>query len=81
MCNVDALNHLPLPLAPEQVPIPGDVLFVIHHLSEHVVTAKHLKQWIDKTPFSCVDWLKQVGKQKTQTQSSTHIIRGTPKLV
>ena len=48
MCNADALSRLPLPLAPEQVPIPGDVLFIINHLSEHVVTAKHLKQWTDK---------------------------------
>ena len=51
MSNADALSHLPLPIAPEQVPTPGDVLFVIQHLSEHVVTAKHLKQWTDKDPI------------------------------
>ena len=40
MSNADALSRLPLPVALEQVPIPGDVLFVIQHLSEQVVTAK-----------------------------------------
>ena len=34
MSNADALSRLPLPIAPEQVPTPGDVLFVIQRYSE-----------------------------------------------
>ena len=63
MGNADALSRLPLPVSPSQVPIPGDVKFVINHLSVHVATVKHLRQWIQKDPIlSRVCHLIQAGK-------------------
>ena len=63
MSNADALSRLPLSVSPSQVSIPGDVKFVINHLSVHVATVKHLRQWIQKDPIlSRVCHLIQAGK-------------------
>ena len=62
MGNADALSRLPLPVSPSQVPIPGDVKVAIN-LFVHVVTVKHLRQWIQKDPIlSRVCHLIQAGK-------------------
>jgi transposase InsO family protein len=62
LANADAFSRLPLPETPDNIPVPGDVLQTIHHLSEHVVTAAHLKKWTDKDPvLSRVRKLVQAG--------------------
>ena len=52
MCNADALSRLPLPDGPSdaQIPSPGDVDFLLNHLSEAIVTASQISVWTEKDP-------------------------------
>ena len=50
LANADALSRLPLPESPDEVPIPGDLHYVINHLAEVAVTAKQIELWTSKDP-------------------------------
>ena len=51
LANADALSRLPLPVTLPYVPIPGDIILLLNHLSESVIQANHIKTWIDKDPL------------------------------
>ena len=47
--HADALSHLPLPLTPTVVSVPGNLLLLLEHLDTiSPVTAKQIKTWTDK---------------------------------
>ena len=55
MANADALSRLPLLVTLPYVPIPGDIILLLNHLSESVIQANHIETWIDKDPLlSCI---------------------------
>ena len=43
--NADALSRLPLPQTPSDVPTPAELVMLIQHLEEAVVTSKQIKHW------------------------------------
>ena len=51
LANADALSRLPLSHYPENVPVPGDIHWVMQHLENTPVTAADIKMWIDKDPL------------------------------
>ena len=53
MSTADALSRLPLKdtLNDSQVPLPGDLCHLLHHLDQAIVTASQIKLWTDKDPL------------------------------
>ena len=53
MSTADALSRLPLKhsFSDSKVPMPGDLIHLLNHLEESIVTAAHLKDWTDKDPL------------------------------
>ena len=47
--NADALSRLPLPDSPPSVPVPGDILVTMEHLTTPV-HARQIKLWTSKDP-------------------------------
>ena len=50
LANADALSRVPLPESPSAVPDPGNLVFLVNHLSETIVTAGHIKNWTETDP-------------------------------
>ena len=50
MGNADALSRLPLPETITSVPVPGDLIHLVHHLADSIITAAQIKKWTDKDP-------------------------------
>ena len=48
--NADFLSCLPLPEAPEIVPVPPEIISLVETLDSSTVTSKHIKQWTVKDP-------------------------------
>ena len=50
MSTADVLRRLPLKdtLNDSQVPLPGDLCHLLHHLDQAIVTASQIKLWTDK---------------------------------
>ena len=48
LSHADALNHLPLLDQPIFVPIPHNVVLVLNHISEVIVSADSIKEWTNK---------------------------------
>ena len=48
--NADALSRLPLPDSPPSVPVPGDILVTMEHLTITPVHARQIKLWTSKDP-------------------------------
>ncbi len=48
--NADAMSRLPLPEAPEQVPIPGETILLLEHMDSTLVTSEDIKQWTRGDP-------------------------------
>ena len=48
--NADALSRLPISDSPSVVPIPGDVLQTMEHLSSTPITADKIKIWTSRDP-------------------------------
>ena len=62
MAHADGLSRLPLPHKPSSVPVPGDLILLINHLSECIITVNHIKAWTEKDlVLSRVRRLVQVG--------------------
>ena len=51
LANADALSRLPLSHYPENVPVTGDIHWVIQQLDTTHVTAADIKIWTDKDPI------------------------------
>ena len=49
--HADALSRLPLPEQYESMPLPHDLVHLIHQLSTSIVTAAQIRQWTDKEPI------------------------------
>ena len=49
--NADALSRLPLPEASSEVPTPAELVLLIKHLEEMIITAKQIKSWIWQWPI------------------------------
>ena len=50
LSHADALSRLPLPDQPTRVPMPQDVVLVLNHISETIISADHIKEWTNKDP-------------------------------
>ena len=48
--NADALSQLPISDSPSVVPIPGDILQTMKHLSSTPITADKIKIWTSRDP-------------------------------
>ena len=48
--NADFLSRLPLPDAPETVPVPQEIISLVETLDSSPVTSKQIKQWTHKDP-------------------------------
>ena len=48
--NADALNRLPLPVTPSDVPTPAELVLLMEHLDDSPVTAQHVRTWTRKDP-------------------------------
>ncbi|KAL9978544.1 hypothetical protein ACROYT_G016071 [Oculina patagonica] len=48
--NADALSHLPLPVAPETTPIPGDIIHLLETINTSPVDATKVKLWTARDP-------------------------------
>ena len=48
--NADTLSQLPLPDSPLSVPVPGDILATMEHLTKTPVNAEQIKVWTSKDP-------------------------------
>ena len=66
MTNADALSRAPVPDSPSTVPEPGDLVFLINHLSRAIVTADQIRTWTDTNPL-----LSKVFRQVQQGWSIT----------
>ena len=51
MANADALSRLPLPVQPADVPLPGDVIFMLEALNTSPVHAAQIRSWVNKDPL------------------------------
>ena len=51
LANADGLSRLPLPASPLNVPLPGEVVFLLQTLQSSPITAETIKHWIDKDPI------------------------------
>ena len=53
MSTADALSRLPLKhsFSDSEVPMPGDLIHLLNHLEESIVTAAQIKDWTDKDPL------------------------------
>ncbi|XP_045109704.1 uncharacterized protein K02A2.6-like [Portunus trituberculatus] len=49
--NADALSRLPLPEAPKDTPVPGDVVCVLERQDRTTVTAKDIRRWTERDPI------------------------------
>ena len=49
-CNADALNRLPLPTAPANVPLPADTIHLLEQLNSTPATATMIKKWTAQDP-------------------------------
>ncbi|XP_045111311.1 uncharacterized protein K02A2.6-like [Portunus trituberculatus] len=49
--NADALSRLPLPEAPKDMPVPGDVVCVLERQDRTTVTAKDIRWWMERDPI------------------------------
>ena len=43
--NANALSRLPLPEAPSEVPTPAELILLIKHLEETIITANQIKNY------------------------------------
>ena len=50
LSHADALSRLPLADQPASVPTPPDVVLLLNHLTETIVSAETIKSWTDKDP-------------------------------
>lgn len=48
--EANALSRLPIPDQLIKVPMPQDVVLVLNHISESIISANHIKEWTDKDP-------------------------------
>ena len=70
MTNADALSRAPIPESPSIVPDPGDLVFLINHLSRAIVTADQIKLWTETDPLlSKVYCLVQQGWSITEPEA------------
>ena len=51
MANADALSRVPIPESPPTVSDPGDLVFLINHLSHAIVTANQIRLWTETDPL------------------------------
>ena len=49
-----ALSRLPIKhtFSDSEVPVPGDLIHLLNHLQESIVTATQIKDWTDNDPLS-----------------------------
>ena len=50
LSHADVLSRLPLADQPSSVPTPPDVVLLLNHLTETIVSAETIKSWTDKDP-------------------------------
>lgn len=48
--NADSLSRLPLPTTPKEVPQPADTILIMERLNDSLVTAAHVRSWINRDP-------------------------------
>ena len=48
--NADALSRLPLPIVPEQVPTPPELVLLTERLADSPVTADQIRDWTRRDP-------------------------------
>jgi hypothetical protein len=48
--NADAMSRLPLPVTVENVPVPGDVVFLLEHLKSNTVSVDNIKSGTQRDP-------------------------------
>ena len=48
--NADVLSHLPLPESPDNVPLPGETIFLLDTLQGSPVNAAQIRAWMSKDP-------------------------------
>ena len=71
MTNAEALSRAPIPESSSTVPDPGDLVFLINHLSRAIVTADQIKLWTETDPLlSKVYRLVQQGWSITEPEAS-----------
>ena len=53
MSTADALSRLPFKhtFFDSEVPMPGDLIYLLNHLEESIITAAQIKDWFDKDPL------------------------------
>ena len=49
--NADSLSHLPLPDAPETVPLPGELVLHLETLQTSPFTSTQIRQWTGTDPL------------------------------
>ena len=49
--NADGLSRLPLPTKVKNVPVPGDIMFVMDHLDNTPVKVKDIDRWTSQDPI------------------------------
>ena len=50
-CHADALSRLPLPQKPSSVPVPGETVLLMEHLSFTPISAAQFKVWTEQDPI------------------------------
>ena len=50
-CHANATSHLPLPQKPSSVPVPGETVLLMEHLSFTPISAAQVKVWTDRDPI------------------------------
>ena len=70
LANADVLSRLPLPEAPDSVPLPGDVICLLQTLQSSPITAGQIKCWTDRDPILSrvrnmvsKGWIEAVGEE------------------
>ena len=48
--NADLLSRLPLPDAPQYIPVPAETVMLMETLQNTPVNAKHIEQWTQRDP-------------------------------
>ena len=75
--NADALSRLPLPEAPTEVPTPAELVLLIQHLEETMVTASQIRHWTLHNPIlsKVSSYIQEGWPKKVMMKTSNHFGR------
>ena len=54
--NADVLSQLPLPVQPNEVPIPEELVFLMENLEISPIAVKQIKTWTNHDPILAIVW-------------------------